>query len=246
MIPSIPCGAQLVLDFDGVVCDSALECLYVCWYAHTGAPVDAFAARDRHPVPVDVAERYRLTRPFMRHLEHFVVPLLDGPAPVDRATFAARFDALPEGLAKRFAADARAYRAAVRERHRERWLALHGVWRQVARLAGGAYIATARDSASVVDILAAHGVHVEGARIYAELTEKVTTLALIAERESLRREEVCLLDDSIDNCLAARAAGFGAAWASWGCGDPGDAALARARRIPVLALADLAFAGATS
>ena len=123
---------------------------------------------------------------------------------------------------------------------REPWLALHGVWPQVARLVDGAYLATARDRASVAEILGAHDVRVDPARIFDELTEKTATLGEVARRESRDRGDVWLLDDSIDNCLAARGAGFGAGWASWGCGDPGDRAIAEEHGIPVIALDDLA------
>jgi len=246
MSSTLPVIGRLVLDFDGVLCDSAEECLDISWLAYTGAPVDAFARRDRgeYAVPPAVAERYWRTRPFMRHLAQFVVPLLDAPAPTDRAAFAERFASLPEGLADTFAAAARAYRAEVRFRHRDAWLAVHGVWPQVARLVDGAYIATARDSASVLEILGAHGVRANAARIYDQLTEKTAALAHIASRESLARADVWLLDDSIDNCLAARAAGFGAGWASWGCSDEGDEAIALARGLPVITLDDLAVQSA--
>lgn len=231
-------AGQLVLDFDGVLCDSAAECLRICWFAMTGKSVAAFSSAEA--VPTDVAARYWHTRPFMRHLAHFVVPLLDGPAPHDRAAFAERFDGLPEGFADAFAAKARAYRTAVRDRQRAAWLDLHGVWSQVADLIPGAYLATARDRDSVVEILGAHGFRPDPARIYEELSEKTSTLATIAVRESLAHADVWLLDDSIDNCLAARDAGFDAGWASWGCGDPGDEAIARANQIPVVTLDDVA------
>ena len=188
-------------------------------------------------MPDDVAARYRRTRPFMRHLAHFIVPLLDGPVPSDRVAFAERFASLPEGMAAAFAAEARAYRAAVRAGRRDDWLALHGVWAPAAELVDGAYIATARDRASVIEILGAHGVRVDPGWIYDELSEKTAALAEIAEREAVPRGGVWLLDDSIDNCLAARAAGFGAGWASWGCSDLGDEAIAIARDVPVITLA---------
>jgi phosphoglycolate phosphatase-like HAD superfamily hydrolase len=241
MSPMIPGDCQLVLDFDGVLCESAGECLQIAWCAHAGVPVEAFPPRERcYRVPADVAERYWRTRPFMRHLAHFVMPLVDGPVASDRAAFAERFASLPAGLADEFAQSARRYREAVRAQRREAWLALHGVWPQVSRLVDGAYIATARDSASVLEILGAHGVRPDPARIFDTLSEKQTALGAIAERERRARADVWLLDDSIDNCRAARAAGFGAGWASWGCGDPGDEAIAIAHDIPVITLDALA------
>src|ERR1044072_2695046 len=115
-----PRAGQLVLDFDGVLCDSATECLHIIWASYNGFGVEAFGARTGpHALPADVAARYGRTRPFMRHLAHFVVALLDGPVPSDRVAFAELFASLPEGMADAFAADARAYRAAVRAERRD-------------------------------------------------------------------------------------------------------------------------------
>jgi phosphoglycolate phosphatase-like HAD superfamily hydrolase len=232
----IPATSQLVLDFDGVLCDSALECLHIIVRALAGAPVSAFL----DPIDDDVAVRYWRTRPFMSHMGHFLVPLLGGLAPADREAFAARFAEIPKAQVESFAAAARAYRELVRGERREDWLALHEVWSQVSRLVGRAYIATARDRVSVLEILSAHGVQADPGRIYDELGEKTAALADISRRESVAPADVFLLDDAIQNCLAAQAAGFGTGWASWGCGDPGDESIAIAHDIPVIALDDLA------
>ena len=240
----IPPRSQLVLDFDGVLCDSATECLHIAWAAYNGFGVEAFGACEgTYAVPAEVAERYWRTRPYMRHLAHFIVPLLDGPPPADRAAFAERFASLSPARTAAFTWAAREYREAVRAHRRDAWLALHRVWPQIAALAEGAYIATARDRGSVCEILAAHGVRADPARNYDELSEKTAALAEIAARESLDRAQVWLLDDSVDNCRLAKDAGFGAGWASWGCSDPGDEAIAVANDIAVIRLeADVAAA----
>lgn len=240
MSPPIPVFGQRVLDFDGVLCNSSKECLYIAWYANSGAPLHAFTERHgKYAVPPEVAEGYWRTRPYMRHLAHFVVPMLGGPVPTDRAAFADRFASLPEGLADAFVVAARNYRAEVSARYRDEWLALHVVWPEVAALVEGAYIATARDRVSVLEILGAHGVKADASRIFDELSEKTAALGEIAARESLAPADVWLLDDSIDNCLAARRAGFGARWASWGCGDPSDEATALTHGLPAIGLEDL-------
>ena len=246
MTATVPAMGQLVLDFDGVLCDSATECLHISWASFQGFGVEAFGARTgAYAVPAEVADRYRRTRPYMRHLAHFLVPLLDETAPADRAAFAERFASLPEGMADSFARNARAYRTAVREQRRDAWLALHGVRDQVADLVEGSYIATARDRASVIEILGAHGVHAEEDRVFDKLNEKTAALGEIAERESLPPAEVFLLHDSLDDCLAVKAAGFGACWVSWGCRGPDDPAIVEAHGIPVVTLDDLSAVGRT-
>ena len=223
-----------VFDFDGVVCDSIRECRRIAWYAFVGGAVADFGIE----VPDRVRERFGHQRPFMRQLAHFIVPLLDGPEIADRASFDARCDELAAVDTRAFTAAADAYRAAVRGARRAEWLACHDVHPEVVALLDGAYIATARDGESVLELLAAHGVRMDPERIFASLTSKTGALAEIAGLEGVDPAGVQLIDDSVVNCLAARKAKFGAAWASWGYGAPGDEAIARDDGIPVLKLAD--------
>ena len=224
-----------VFDFDGVVCDSIRECRRIAWYAFVNGAVADFATE----VPDRVRDRFGRQRPFMRQLVHFIVPLPEGPEIADRAAFDARFDELAAGDARAFTEAAHAYRAAVRGARHAEWLACHDVQPKIVALLGGAYIATARDRESVLDLLAAHGVRMDPERIFASLTDKTGALAEISRLEGVDPAGVQLVDDSVVNCLAARKAKFGAAWASWGYGAPGDDAIARDNGIPVLTLADL-------
>ncbi|MEA2494237.1 MAG: hypothetical protein QOJ29_2148 [Thermoleophilaceae bacterium] len=229
----------LVLDFDGVLCDSVDECLQIAWFAHTGAPARAFAEQGIAAVPPVVAARFRRARPFMRQLAHFLVPLLDAPATRDAAAFDAYFARLPQEQTAAFAAAATAYRSAVRRAYSERWLTAHRVHARIAAMAHDTYIATARDDASVTAILGAHDVQVTPARVFGSLHEKTAALASIAALESARAQDVWLIDDSVQNCLAAHAAGFGACWASWGYRVPGDPAIACSAGIPAVTPDDL-------
>lgn len=221
-------AALLVFDFDGVLCDSLEECMMVAWYAHTRAEAICFVDPGLAGVPADVIDRFRRCRPFMRHLAHFLVPLVvETGLPTTHADFAARYEALPSADVERFAADADAYRARIRREHAEAWHARHTVESGLRELAAGAYIATARDSASVGHILSAHGFEVDPDRVFGSLRGKVPALRRIALRESRSPAEVVLVDDSIENCIAARQVGFAAYWAEWGYHADDDAETAR-------------------
>jgi len=229
----------LVLDFDGVLCDSIEECTLVAHLAYEGLPARAFAEPGLAGVPPDVVERFRHYRPFMRHLGHFLVALVDTGPPQDHAAFAARYARVPTARAETFVETATAVRAEVRRDHLAAWLARHRVEAAIAALAAGAYIATARDASSVLEIGRAHGLRLNHARIFHSLRDKTDALASIASLESVRRSDVRLVDDSIENCLAAKAAGFGAGWATWGYHAPGDAKIARTHRIGALTVDEL-------
>lgn len=224
----------LVFDFDGVLCDSLEECMMVAWYAHAGESLERFVAPGLDGVPTDVVQRFEVCRPFMRHLGHFFVALVDRELPSTHDEFAARYDALAGDASERFVRAAEAYRAGLRAEHASAWRARHAVETRLGPLAGDGYVATARDHDSVSQILGGHGIAIPGDRVFGSLRDKTRALRLIAQRESLAPRDVVLVDDSIQNCIAAREAGFAAYWASWGYHADGDAGTAVAHGIPVM------------
>lgn len=224
----------LVFDFDGVLCDSLQECTMVAWYAHTGGRVSDFVDPGLAGVPPEVIDRFERCRPFMRHLPHLLVPLVELQPPTTRDAFTARYDAIAACDAEAFARAAEQFRADLRREHPRRWCEQHAVERRLAALVEGAYIATARDNASVRHILRAHGMAIGDDHIFGSLRTKPPALDAIASREACSRDAVVLVDDCIENCIAAREAGFAAHWASWGYHAPEDAETARRRGIPAL------------
>lgn len=224
----------LVFDFDGVLCDSLDECMMVAWYVRDGKPVRSFLDPGLKGVPKHIVERFQGCRPFMCHLAHFLVPLVELDPPGSRAEFAARFDALPSEDIERFASAAEGFRAELRVKHPESWRARHTVEARLGNLVRDGYIATARDRDSVGQILGAEGIDVPDERIFGSLRDKTDALHEIAERESLEPIDVVLVDDSIENCVAARRSGFAAYWARWGYHADGDAQTAREHGIPVV------------
>ena len=224
----------LVLDFDGVLCDSLEECMTVAWYAHGDASVEAFLDPGLAGVPAAVVARFRSCRPFMRHLLHFLVPIVETEPTTTRAAFQASYRALPSGETERFACAAERYRQQLRRTYPDQWNARHGIESRLSVLMRDAYVATARDSGSVAHILGAHDMRIHEERVFGSLRSKPAALDVIAMREGRSRADVVLVDDSIENCIAAREAGFAANWAVWGYHAPEDAEIARRSGIPAL------------
>ena len=206
----------------------------VAWYAHSGAAVSDFVYPGLGGVPAPVAERFARCRPFMRHLLHLLVPIIEPDPPCTHASFAARYEAIPAREAEAFGRAAERYRAELRRDHRDSWCQRHIVERRLAQLLRGAYIATARDTGSVNQILRAHGMAIHDDHVFGSLRSKPPALAAIASRELRNRADVMLVDDSIENCISACDEGFAARWASWAYHAPTDTETARRCGIPAL------------
>lgn len=229
----------LVLDFDGVLCDSLVECMLVAYLAHESLPLQSFVDPGPAGLPIAVTERIRRCRPFMRHLGHFIVPLRNPQVARNQADFATQFARVPVAEVDAFVNAAVSLRQAIRTTFEAQWIAHHHVDARLVSLVADAFIATARDANSVSRILQWHGINTDRTRIFGSLRDKVPALKAIAAMEAVDPGAVVLVDDNIENCLAATAAGYSAQWASWGYHLPGDVYTARSHGVPVLAIADL-------
>jgi phosphoglycolate phosphatase-like HAD superfamily hydrolase len=226
----------LALDFDGVICDSLEEGLLISWNAHMSAPVRAFVEPGLDAVPPDVVERFTCCRPFTRHVGHWLVPFVIRSIPTTHAEFAARYDELPGSAIEVFADAAGRYRSEVRGAYPRQWLARHSVQPGLGDVVADAYIVTARDGGSVRQILDAHAMGVDEQRIFGSCRDKQGALKSIAVREDLAPADVTLVDDNIENCLAACAAGYGVWWATWGYKTAADEALAVTRGVTAITI----------
>ena len=226
----------LALDFDGVICDSLEEGLLISWNAHMSAPVRAFVEPGLDAVPPEVVDRFTCCRPFTRHVGHWLVPFVIRSIPTTQAEFSARYDELPGSAIEVFAAAAGRYRSQVRGAYPRQWLARHHVQPGLGDVVADAYIVTARDGESVRQILDAHAMGVDETRIFGSCTDKPAALGSIATREELAPADVTLVDDNIENCLAACAAGYGVWWATWGYKTAADEALAVTRGVTAISI----------
>ena len=137
----------LVFDFDGVLCDSLAECMMVAWYAHAGEPLARFVAPGLDGVPARDRQRFERCRPFMRHLGHFFVPLVEhAPAADDPRRVRRRASTRsPATTPSASSAPPRPTAPACAPSTRAHWHACHTVELRLGALASDAYIATARD-----------------------------------------------------------------------------------------------------
>jgi phosphoglycolate phosphatase-like HAD superfamily hydrolase len=211
----------LVLDFDGVICDSIDECFvssWIAWHRLKGLAL---------PPSLDVALRGRFAdlRPFIRSGEDYVViqDLLAAQGARRHASTQAEFDAAlaargPEGMQRLKDVFYQA-RGDLLASDRPYWLALNRVYPHLERpLAAVAsrpdtVVLSTKKSEFIVEILAANGVDIPLERVlYTGARAKVDIITAMLEEG----DRALLIDDQIDHLLACRDPRIDVRLALWG------------------------------
>jgi phosphoglycolate phosphatase-like HAD superfamily hydrolase len=233
----------LVLDFDGVLCNSLTECLLVTWNSYQQQDLALFSDQGLAQIPEEFLQRFKQYRSFSRHLGHFLVSMLatEQPPFKTQQEFDDAFTAcIDQRSMEDFVQKATQYRARVRQEKRKQWLAYHELYPQIKETlqecAATLYVVTARDEASVREILEYHGLPLRWDQIFGEQTTKLAALAEIQQRE--QTSSLYFFDDHLLNVLAAEEAGYRAYWAMWGYHTPEHVQIARQKGVKALQLND--------
>jgi phosphoglycolate phosphatase-like HAD superfamily hydrolase len=208
----------LVLDFDGVVCDSIDECFAASWAAY-----HALFRHDTAAATPGARRAFARLRPFIRSGEDFLIiqeALADSSSVKDQAEF--------DELARRAGEKKRAVfrelfyreRSEMLARDRDSWLALNRVYphmkRALGRLAPGApvFILSTKRPQFIAEILSANHIELPRERILFSDAEPK-----LAAAERLRAEGgfqgAILVEDQIDHLRGnenPRVRGLLAAW----------------------------------
>jgi len=208
----------LVLDFDGVICDSIDECFAVSWVAY-----HALFRKDTAASSPAARRNFARLRPFIRSGEDFLIiqeVLSTGSAVRDQAEF--------DELARRAGAGKRAMfrelfyaqRSEMLAKDRDSWLALNRVYPHMKKAFGvlgpGAplYVLSTKEPQFIAEILSANQIEIPRQRILESVSEPklVTTERLRAEGGF---QDAILVEDQVDHLRENRnphIRGFLAAW----------------------------------
>jgi phosphoglycolate phosphatase-like HAD superfamily hydrolase len=213
----------LVLDFDGVLCNSNRECMLVTWHGVHGHPIETFSRRAVARLPATFVGRFTAYRRFARHLGHFQMSLLkDLPFVSSQEAFEAAYSALDMERRQAFVAQVQTYRQQVRAQRTRTWLFHHVFYRGVLpwlrRWPTLPWIVSARDQASILALLERHEVSVRPDQVFGAQTDKLEALSAIVRLTQRSREDIFFIDDHPAHVQAACRAGFRAVFASWGYG----------------------------
>ena len=236
----------LILDFDGVICDTTEECLVAAWNAWLGYTGREGWVTAPEQLPAIAGEQLRTLRPYVRTAGEYLVllqALEAGTAVKSQADFercGERFGAALAGKAERFfAARARHRREAPRQ-----WLALHRVYPGIAAALPpllarfDAYMVTGKDGETVRILLEASDLTFPADRIFDREAgrDKLAHVRAIARRRHCPLDQVWMVDDNVIHLLPVQAAGAHVLLAGWGYHTPEHLALARRERVPVVSL----------
>jgi phosphoglycolate phosphatase-like HAD superfamily hydrolase len=238
----------LLLDFDGVICDSTEECAVAAWnawLAHRGR--DGFV-RDAAEVPEPYLGTLRRLRKFVRTAGEYYVPLT--AAESGREVEGRReFDRLSRRDRRQVSAFAErvfAARARLRREDEAHWIDLHrlypGIAAQVRRVWPQLepFLVTGKDRETVTVFFRRFGVELPGERIYDRDAghDKLGVARRIAGRLGRGLAEMTALDDNVHHLLPLKRAGCRVLMAEWGYHTEEDLRLAEEQGVRRVGLED--------
>jgi phosphoglycolate phosphatase-like HAD superfamily hydrolase len=193
----------LVLDFDGVVCDSIKECFVSSWIAYHGLE----RGSGDTAVPSEMPIGFSRLRPFIRTGADFLFIqeiLATGAEVIDQRAFDELTRAAGEPKRARYHELYYRARTALLERDRASWLAMNRIYPHIAEgfaLMGPAtlpFILSTKKPRFIAEILAAARIEMPAERIlWSDAEPKLVTV------ERLRRdggcERACFVEDQLDH-----------------------------------------------
>jgi HAD superfamily hydrolase (TIGR01509 family) len=214
----------LVLDFDGVIADAFTECALVTYYAdHDPGQIAAKPIRElADALPRSFLDRFRTVRRYARLLDDFMVARSPAAEAIRTSDdYEALLSRIPPKKLSALTAGATAVRTALRQAQPDTWLDMHtlypGIHELLHRHRGrGTSIVTAKDAASVWEILAHYRLENTVVEVIGECSDKRTAVLRLAANDGLPAEAVTFIDDHITNALAVRDTGARSLWAWWG------------------------------
>jgi phosphoglycolate phosphatase-like HAD superfamily hydrolase len=210
----------LVLDFDGVICDSIRECFASSWIAYHGLERGSGDALPPRRIPAGFSK----LRPFIRTGADFlfIQEILDTGAEVSDQP---GFDELTRhgGERKRARYHELYYRArtALLERDRASWLGMHRIYPHVAtgfaRMGPAAplFILSTKKPRFIMEILSAAGIQVPEERILLSETEP-KLVAVERLRRNGGHERASFVEDQLDHIRENANPGIDVFLATWG------------------------------
>lgn len=210
----------LVLDFDGVICDSLEECYVSSWTAYR----ELFLGRPPSDPPADARGPFRALRPYVRSGEDFVLiqQLVSRKAAAgSQAEFDREWEK-PGAPARRQFKDLY-YRArtALFDRDPEAWLSMSRIYPHVPKALAGLsprvplYVLSTKKPQFVSATLRANQLSVaEGHVLYSEEEPKLATVERLTRELSPR--EAVFVEDQIDALRANRNPRIRTYLATWG------------------------------
>ena len=215
-------ASLLCLDFDGVICDSVLECLVSSWVAYHGDNGQDRVSMDS--LSVALRASFTALRPFIRSGEDYVLiqdllareQTVKHQAEFDRNIAAAGFSKMAEYKQRFYAA-----RESLLATRRDYWFSLNRLYPHMAILLArysalaNMHIVSTKRSDFILEILRHNGIEYDASRVhYAAIAPKLEIVGRLIN--SLRAGGAIFVDDQIDHLVGSRHPAIEPRLASWG------------------------------
>jgi phosphoglycolate phosphatase-like HAD superfamily hydrolase len=250
-------GDVLALDFDGVICDSAGECLFTAYCAYAkaaGLPM----ADDPQAIPSDWRRQFYRIRPFIRDGKDYLLILYfvhhRVPVRTQRDFDEQSRSRMPDILARIAPGqDEQALEQLFQGTRRVIRANNEAAWKEMNPLYGGIiqgfracregmariYVTTSKPTDAVLKILEHHGVVVPEAQVLGKdkfegVKDKNAQLRTVRETAAVPFERLHFVDDQVSHLLVAKALNVNCYLAAWGYNTDEQKAEASAAGLTIL------------
>lgn len=241
----------LVLDFDGVVCDSTDECLVTSWNAWEAFHNKKnFRTKIQEFSSIEISQ-FRPLRYYVRGAgEYYILRRAIAEKKVNAINNFEDFNCLGKNWKeeiKEFKGFMFASREKLRKISLEDWVNLHFTYKDVLKIIkssiekGNIYIATLKDIESVKHILEKENIFFPEEKIFHQgiINNKLDALRRIQHLEKVEKSEILFFDDVANHLLGPFKSGFQSFQTTWGNVPKDYIMLSKDAGIPLAKLEDL-------
>lgn len=239
----------LVTDFDGVLCDSARECLLVTYNAYHRLRASAFSRLlDIQAIPPETQRAFRQLRPYLKGAEDFIpiFTTIEQRLPISSQR---EFDDFRETMRDQLAEYVALFYAErdVLIRHAPGvWLSLNPLFDDFAAMLrarssfDNMYILTTKRQEDVLEIFRYQQVNFPARQImYVKAAGKTARLLALLQEVGVVPAQAVYIEDQVDFLAASKQRGVQSFLVEWGYVSAEQQATARQEGIPIIAMPQL-------
>ena len=239
-------GKVFVFDFDGVICNSIIECMHVSYKAYCRIDLKA-----SETIPQGIQQDFLEYRYLIGPAKNFYFLW---KAIIQAEKYSKRIDELyfelkssKSGLENEFEKLFYSIRNEMKKNDYKQWILLNPIYEEMRQAFDNTidvkniFIVTAKDSDSVVDILHSNNILVNRTNIYGrEISlNKVELFKQIIRDQKVKPENIYYLEDKLSILTDLKETGITCFLATWGYNSPGAVYKAEQNGINTISLNEL-------
>ena len=216
----------LVIDFDGVICDSTYECLvvsYNAWQKYNNLEKRKYKVSD---FDINYIEKFKNLRPYVKGAGEYLVLFEIMEYRKINDCSLSQYNEVLSSIKDKLVDFKKVFkleREILRKKNYEDWLNLHILYDDVIkfmerfRKEKKLFIATLKDKKSINILLDSVNFHISKENIYdaSQIKSKLDGLNLIRKNYNIQINEILFIDDNIDHLIDPNKSGYKSFLAYW-------------------------------